>query len=166
VSDGECNSTICPSMLPPEATTCAVDSNECGCDGKMCAAGASGPGLCVRIYESPLVGFGTARYERNICAHDLCTTDDVCMAPDRCIRDRRGLPVCSPACRFDSECTKDCGGSCEPAKFQVHAGAIEYDHSLARCVYEGFCGTGSCAECANAGVAGGAFTGAAHTCET
>jgi hypothetical protein len=164
VSEGECNPTICPSTLPPEATTCAVDSNECGCDGMACAAGASGPGLCVRIDESPLIGFGSVRYERNICAYELCTTDDACSAPERCIRDRRGLPVCSSACRFDSECTKDCGGRCEPARFEIHGGSMEFDYALAHCVYEGSCGTASCAGCLNAGIGGGASTGDVHTC--
>ncbi len=146
-----CDSTRCPSGLPEEATTCAQDVNYCGCGDLTCGgAGEGGAGnvLCVHVRLTPLAGEISPHTDQNVCANDLCSGDADCPDGERCIRDLRGLPVCSTACRFDSECTADCGGRCESELAVAgHAGAPIYDPSQARCLYGGMCDSTSCAGC-------------------
>jgi hypothetical protein len=158
-----CDSARCPTSLPPEATTCAPDGNECGCNGGSSGSGSgtsgtggggtgagltcdpSRNGLCIRISQNAQYGVGGPGTSENICAYDLCAGDADCPDQKRCFRSTLGLPVCSHACRFDSECTKDCGGQCMPRQILVHGVALDY--STAVCVYSGACGAESCANC-------------------
>jgi hypothetical protein len=177
----ECNATICPMGLPPEATTCAPDGNECGCDGGGSGSGAgtagaaggtagtSGTcdparnGLCVRVHRPAQFGVGGPGTQHNVCVYDLCASDADCEDGLRCISGS-AVPVCSSACRFDSECTRDCGGRCAPALTPSHA-APEANYAAARCVYEGKCGESSCAGCVDlTGLDASQFAAGAHLC--
>jgi len=145
---GVCDSTRCPT-LPAEATTCSAGGSAgvmdmCGCaDAGACEAGSR----CVTVFTPAMIGFGGPGTSRNVCATGLCDGDTDCTNGMKCLRDGQGLPVCSNACRFDSECVADCGGRCVTPSREYHAGFMVYEYSASSCVYPGACTANSCASC-------------------
>jgi hypothetical protein len=157
-----CDEQRCPSALPAEATTCAPDANACGCEGFAC----SDPGArCFRVARLAPIGTGGPGTIENRCYTNACVSDDDCSGGQRCFRDQYGIPVCAFACRYDSECTVDCGGRCLPSRVEGHAASYQDDYSNGRCLYEGACGSNSCPNCSNGGPGGSSsiYTGL-HGC--
>jgi hypothetical protein len=160
-----CDDSRCPSALPEEATTCAPDGNECGCNDLACPTSPTSPPVrCIRVVIPAMIGFGNPYTTVNRCVSGVCGGDADCSGGARCIRSRYGIPVCSQACRYDSECALDCGGRCAPLQIPINGG-MQADYSEARCSYEGACSAESCAGCSNSGVGGApSLPGNFHGC--
>ena len=105
--------------------------DECGCDARACAEGAT----CVRVREPPPASSGGPETDHNGC-FALCDVDRDCDEPFVCVANLYGLKVCATVeCRSDEDCTaRDCG-LCVAGYRPSHAGTVYSDPTRAHCWY-------------------------------
>ncbi len=146
----------CPYLGPPPgrvvvpsepvgATGCTATTADlpdaCACHGLSCAPDEA----CLTVVQFSQYGVGGPDLPYNGC-FAVCGGDAECTAPEVCVKNLLGVPVCSlTPCRSADDCTSDQGAICAPIFDAGHAGAFHPAGS--QCVYAGACLAESCADC-------------------
>jgi hypothetical protein len=117
-------------------------SDECGCRDLVCDPAKT----CLRVFQPPPSALGGPGNYFNGC-FEVCNADAECGANRVCALDFYGVRKCVPwVCRTTPECTADPCGVCRLGRAEFHASWILNEAANA-CLYEGPCGTSSCATC-------------------
>ncbi|CAN92111.1 hypothetical protein predicted by Glimmer/Critica [Sorangium cellulosum So ce56] len=100
---------VCKTNYPPAETCARPDFDEC-CTTEDCGPGST----CLAAPLLPYCG-GPPPLENNVCAKDLCSSDDECpgglCAPAGTLNNKVRACV-SARCRLDADCDAEPGGIC------------------------------------------------------